>query len=80
VHSAMQSLESTEVYSKCKLGAVLKRQKFMEDELCPIAYWIQKLFGFCALAAVAAVETAAQRAIPTPIEIIRSNAGEQEIL
>lgn len=43
MQSAMQSLgyqESTEVHSKSSLGAVLKRQKCVEDELCPTAHWI----------------------------------------
>lgn len=49
-----------------------------KKEFCPLAHWIQKLFGFHALAAVAAVKTAVPRAIPTTVDVIGDNAAEQE--
>jgi len=60
----------------CSVAACESRNR--EEELCPLAHWIQKLFGFHALAAVAAVKSTVPRAIPTTVDVVGDNAAEQE--
>lgn len=50
-----------------------------EEELSPVAGWIQEPFGFHALAAAAAFKATVPRAIPTIVDITGDNAAEQEI-
>lgn len=62
---------------KTALLQLLKDRKG-EEELCPAACWIQKPFGFRALAAVAAVKVMVSRALLTTVDVIWDKAAEQE--